>query len=163
MLTSLLGKVKKTPGVEMNAMTSSKVMAAIDRSPFFSELDDETREALGAASKLRAYMAGQFLTKEGDAAKDVLLISRGEVEVRSRLGEGEVVLAELTEGDIVGEVSLAMDVPRTSTVKALSMVEAVLVQADALKAVMDEHPEVRKKIVETVEQRAVAAMEKAKR
>jgi CRP-like cAMP-binding protein len=147
----------------MNAMISSKVMAAIDRSPFFSELDDESREGLGAASKLKAYMAGQALTKEGDAAQDVFLISRGEVEVRSHVADDEVVLAELTEGEIVGEVSLAMDVPRTSTVMALTMVEAVVIPADALKAVLDEHPEVKEKIVETVEQRAIAAMEKAKR
>ena len=149
----------------MSPMPVKTVTKLIDESPFFKELDEETRELLSSKCKLKAFMEGQVLTREGDSTKDVFLINRGEVVVKSHVAEGEeeVVLAILKEGQIVGEVSAAMGVPRTSTVEALDMVEVVVIPVETLEEVMDRHPEVKARLVETVAERATEAMHKVQK
>ena len=144
----------------MNAMISSKVENAIDNFPLFEDLDDETRDLLKSQAKLKAFVAGQKLTTEGDETKDVYLLTRGEVEVRSHVSDGEVILAKLGAGHIVGEVSAAMGVPRTSTVTALDLVEVVLIPATLISEVMESNPQLKSLILETVHQRAIDAMQR---
>jgi CRP-like cAMP-binding protein len=146
--------------LNMNAVISSKVENAIDNFPLFEDLDDETRDILKSRAKLKAFVAGQKLTTEGDETKDVYLITRGEVEVRSNVSEGEVVLANLGAGHIIGEVSAAMGVPRTSTVTALDLVEVVLIPEALISEVMESNPRLKLLILETVQQRAIEAMQR---
>ena len=144
----------------MNAMISSKVENAIDSFPLFEDLDDETRGRLKSKAKLKAVVAGQKLITEGDKTKDVYLITRGEVEVRSHVANGEVVLAKLGAGQIVGEVSAAMGVPRTSTVTALDLVEVVLIPETLISEIMESNAQFKSLILETVQQRAIDAMQR---
>ena len=80
--------------------------------------------------------------------------------MRSHLSDGEVLLATLGEGEIVGEISVAKGVPRTSTVKALTIVETVTIPADVMAELMESYPQVKARIMETVEQRAAYTLRK---
>lgn len=144
----------------MNAMISGKVESIIERSSFFKGVDDETLAHLKETAKLKAYIDGQQLTREGDDTKDVFIISRGAVEVKSHVGDEEVLLATLGPSDIVGEVSAAMNVPRTSTVTAVEMVEAVMIPYAIFAELLARYPDVKGRILDTVSARALAAMKK---
>ena len=66
----------------------------------------------------------------GDAAYIVL---KGRVAVFIETEKGPVEVAQLKRGDVVGEISILCDVPRTASVKAVESVRTLKVTKDTLK------------------------------
>ncbi|WP_154659496.1 EAL domain-containing protein [Arenimonas composti] len=72
--------------------------------------------------------AGQILFRQGEIPDSAFLIESGEVEVRVRQGDTEVVLSILGEGDLVGEMAVIDDSYRTATATAIT--DCVLYRVD---------------------------------
>ena len=85
---------------------------------------------------------GAVLIKEGDTKDAVLyLINRGWVRVIATESDGkQIVIDEYGPGDYVGEMALD-GMPRSASVIALEMVEAVAVPRSAALKYLREHPE----------------------
>jgi NTE family protein len=66
----------------------------------------------------RALRAGDVLFRRGDPGDSVYLVETGRLEVRGRSAGADAVVAELGRGDLVGEMSVLSDLPRTATVIA---------------------------------------------
>ena len=88
------------------------------------------------------FSKGAVLIKEGDTDDAVLyLINRGWVRVIATEGDGkQIVIDEYGPGDYVGEMALD-GMPRSASVIALEMVEAVAVPRSAALKYLREHPE----------------------
>ena len=88
------------------------------------------------------FSKGAVLIKEGDTEDAVLyLINRGWVRVIATEGDGkQIVIDEYGPGDYVGEMALD-GMPRSASVIALEMVEAVAVPRAAALKYLREHPE----------------------
>lgn len=70
----------------------------------------------------------EILFKEGDQPTVAFLIESGEIEI-STLQDGEIlVLSKLISGDLLGEMAVIDDAPRTATARALT--DCVLFQID---------------------------------
>jgi CRP-like cAMP-binding protein len=88
----------------------------LKRVPIFSDLDRKELERIASSMKQRTFNAGDTVTSEGQSGVGFFVIEDGEAKVtvggeeRRRLGPG----------DYFGEVALAMDVPRTASVRALT-------------------------------------------
>ena len=100
--------------------------------------------------------------KEGDAGNNLILIMAGHVRVSTVGKQGEVELAKLKRGGILGEVSLLTGRPRTATVTALDEVEAIVFENKGMEALLRNYPKMRKLIQAMVEGRVRTAIEKAK-
>ena len=72
--------------------------------------------------------AGEILFHEGDAPTTAFLIEQGELEVSAMQRGNRVVLSNLGAGDLLGEMAVIDDAPRTATAKALS--DCVLIPID---------------------------------
>jgi diguanylate cyclase len=72
--------------------------------------------------------SNQFLFREGDAPTVAYLIESGEVEVSTERDGGQWVLSKLGPGDLLGEMAVIDDAPRTASARALS--DCVLFQID---------------------------------
>jgi len=77
----------------------------------------------------RVYLASkEILFSEGDLPTVAYLIESGEIEV-STVRDGEsLILSKLCAGDLLGEMAVIDDAPRTATAKALT--DCVLFQID---------------------------------
>lgn len=77
----------------------------------------------------RVYLSiNEILFNEGDPPTVAFLIESGEIEI-STIRDGEVlILSRLLAGDLLGEMAVIDDAPRTATAKALS--DCVLFQID---------------------------------
>lgn len=64
--------------------------------------------------------AGQRIISEGDPGVHAFLIQSGTVSIFSEHNGKRIVLGELGPGDIFGEMSLLIDMPRTANVEATS-------------------------------------------
>lgn len=70
----------------------------------------------------------EILFKEGDQPTVAFLIESGEIEI-STLQDGEIlILSKLVSGDLLGEMAVIDDAPRTATARALT--DCVLFQID---------------------------------
>ncbi len=87
--------------------------------PLFGVLDAETLDRLAGALEHRAFPAGTVVINEGDRGDCVYLVAEGELEIwHDGRPRGGVV-----RGDVLGEIALTQDVPRTATVLAVTDVE----------------------------------------
>jgi len=90
------------------------------------------REEPGRLSR----QAGEFIFREGEAAREMFVILDGEVEVL--VGNLRVDVAG--PGSIVGEMALIEELPRAATARALTACALVPVNAEAFQSLVQKTP-----------------------
>lgn len=103
-----------------------------------SELDQLVQDA-----KLKQYAVGEMLFNEGDKADGLYLIRRGSVTVSRLIDDNEVVLAYVSAGNYVGEMSLVSNIPRTATVRAASPTDAIFLEEARFRTAMQRNTSMR--------------------
>jgi CRP/FNR family transcriptional regulator, cyclic AMP receptor protein len=111
----------------------------------------------------RTFKAGEIIFKEGDDAKsEAFLVHEGKVEVRKNLDGEEKVLNVLGKGDLVGELALFRNAPRSATAIAAEPVTLLLIPANRLEGLMRTNPSLAMAIVKDLSGRMLAAEERAR-
>lgn len=89
----------------------------------------------------RVYGAGEVIFRRGDKGDHAYFIERGRVEVTIPRGDGEFVVASLGPGEIIGEMSMIDDAPRSATVCCVEETEVIAIQRSRfLKPLTDADP-----------------------
>lgn len=83
--------------------------------PLFAGLDAATLAQLGEHVEDVELEAGCYLFHEGDPSDSLYVIRTGRVQVL----QDSIVLKELGRGEVLGELGLLIDAPRSATVRAL--------------------------------------------
>ena len=81
--------------------------------------------------------AGHVLLREGDSGDRCYLIADGRAEVI----RGGIRVDESVEGDLVGEIALLRDVPRTATLIALSPMRLFALDREPFLTAVTRHPQ----------------------
>ena len=103
----------------------------LERSPLFKGADPMLLRAVIMALRSTSAEVGETIIERGAIAKEMYLISQGEVEVIDASGH---LMATLKAGDFFGEIGLLVSVPRTATVRATILCDLfILEQADFLR------------------------------
>lgn len=85
---------------------------------FFNTLNDDEIQMLNQACVLESYEADQIVIREGDLKEKFYIILNGSVSIiKGRQGRNQSTLAELSTGDLFGELSFIDDHPRSATVR----------------------------------------------
>ncbi len=104
---------------------------------FLDSLDADDRTALLKLSTTRPFASGEILILEGSEGSSMLIIGKGSLEVT----RGEVSLAKLSKGSVVGEMALLDPAPRSASVVATSKGEAYeLTREDFLSLLGESDP-----------------------
>ena len=81
----------------------------------FMEAADTTVEAVAKAARLRTYKSGDTLFWENDPNGTLYLVCTGQISIERFVDDGKTVsITTRNRGDVIGEVSLFEDVPRTA-------------------------------------------------
>jgi CRP/FNR family transcriptional regulator, cyclic AMP receptor protein len=96
---------------------------------------------------------GKELTKEGAPAREFFVLVDGTADV---LKKGKRI-NKLEGGDFFGEIALVHDSPRTATVKATSPVRALVVTDRNFRRLLDESPEIQRKVLSALAERVAPA------
>ena len=89
----------------------------------------------------RTFESGQTISKEGDPGGEAYLIREGYVTVWKMDGDRKVELATRGPGEIIGEMSLIDDRPRSASVTAKGKVVAEVITRNELKEMLAHSPE----------------------
>jgi protein lysine acetyltransferase len=109
------------------------------------------------AAQLRSLnaAAGQVLMRQGERAESFLLIDSGRAEITHTSSDGEPTVVQLSPPQIVGEIALLRDTPRTATVVATGPLSGWIGGHGAFAAMLDV-PGMMDKLVRTGRQRLAA-------
>lgn len=108
--------------------------------PFFAEIEPAKLKLLAFMSERVGYDPGKRLFQQGDPADAAYLIIDGEAEVIAETPSGPVTLATLRPNEIVGEIGILCDVPRTATVRAKNRLVALRISKDPFMRMVREFP-----------------------
>ena len=91
-----------------------------DSLAIFAEMPAPSREVLGRVMRLRELADGEVLLEEGTPTELLYVLARGTVAVTSHDHEHDEThaVAEMTEGAVLGEMSIFDGLPTTATVTA---------------------------------------------
>jgi CRP/FNR family transcriptional regulator, cyclic AMP receptor protein len=90
--------------------------------PLFAGLPAATLDRLADISQRRTIAPGQPIVREGERARELFVLLAGTAEVRKReehRPDVEHVIGQLSPGEVIGEVALFDQLPRSATVLAL--------------------------------------------
>ena len=101
-------------------MSLAKDVEVLRNIPLFAKVEPAKLKLLAFTSERLEYMAGDELFRQGDYGDAAYIILEGEADVLVDTPEGAVKVATLGKNDIIGEIAILCDVPRTATVVAQS-------------------------------------------
>lgn len=110
--------------------------------PFLQAAGDDFIEELAACLVEEEYQAGDVLFEEGDPGEDFWVVRAGRVRV-SRGGEH---LADLLEGDWLGEGALLARRPRSASARIVSSTLLYRASAASFAYLLERHPDMREAI-----------------
>ncbi len=124
-------------------MSSDKILATLRRVPLFQELSTDQLTELAAHVKTARYDAGEVLFTEGEAGRDLLVISAGSVRVGKSAASGRQQLLSIErEGSSLGEVSVFDGGCYSATAIAITPLEVLRVKGEQFRRFCSVHPDV---------------------
>lgn len=93
--------------------------------------------------------AGDVLFKEGDRATSFIVVVDGTLTVR----RGGRKVASIGSGEVVGEMAILMDRPRTATVTAETAARVLVGERRSFDALLDEVPGLAKSVLKALAHR----------
>lgn len=123
-------------------MTLNQEVDALRSVPILRNVDLGKLRLLAFISERVVYREGETLCKQGELGDSAFIILNGSCGIELDLGSGPQEVAVIKTHDIVGEISILCDIPRTATVRAKEETEALSLSKEQLFGLMREFPEV---------------------
>lgn len=130
-------EIEPSEAFDLEGFLSSEFLPEVFR-------DQETLNII-RQQKVISYKSGETVINEGDTGRQVYLIVQGKVTVQTTVQGKTVCLAELSEGDIFGEMAFIAHRPRVASVVASSGgCKVIVIEPDVLDEIISRKPEVLK-------------------
>ena len=121
--------------------------------PLFSNIEPSKLKLLAFTSERLTYEPGQELFHQGDMGDAAYIVIQGEADVVVDTPTGEIKVASLGRNDIIGEIAILCDVPRTATVMANSELVTLRISKDLFFRLVTEFPQMAVEIMRELARR----------
>jgi len=129
--------------------TTAEILRAL---PYFADLSDDLIENVCELSEQIDLESGDVIIEEGSESEEMYVVAEGELVVTKLSGGKEVELARINPGEVVGEIALLDEAPRTATVAASAKTLAIKIPVSAFEALLGD-PRVVRRMFRTVTSR----------
>ena len=141
-------------------MSLREEVELLQRIPLFANVEASKLKLLAFTSERIAFVSGQVLFRQGDAGDAAYIIIEGEAEVLVNGASGPIQVAVLGRNEIVGEIAILCDVPRTATIRALQRVVCLRISKDLFLRLINEFPQIAVAVVRELASRVEAGNQK---
>ena len=117
--------------------------------PLFAGFRGRELTRVGQLADVIDWPAGRVLMRQGERGAEMFVLVRGRAEIE----RGGRVIAEVTNGGILGEIALIDEGPRSATVTLTEPSRLLVVAHREFHALMDEMPTVRVQVLESLARR----------
>jgi len=121
----------------------------------FANLNKKELQALARACQERHYSAGTTIVSQGDSGVGLYVIESGKVRIThaGNADRAEEELGTAGAGEVLGEMSLLDDLPRSATMTAIEDVTALLLPIWEFRTVLQNHPDISVKLLSVLSRR----------
>jgi CRP-like cAMP-binding protein len=130
-------------------MPRTAIDPILDDLPFLDGCTRRERRLVNDVVCTIDVVPGHVLTRQGDAGGDVMIVARGSAVV----WKDDVPIASLERGDVVGELALLVDGPRTATVVADTAMTLAVIDGPAFRTLIDTVPTIASNVLVTAVRR----------
>lgn len=121
--------------------------------PLFTNIEVPKLKLLAFTSERMCFPAGETLFHQSEMGNAAYIILDGEARVVVNTPGGQLPIASLGRSDIVGEIAILCDVPRTATVIAETDLTALCISKDTFFRMVMEFPQMGIEIMRVLAQR----------
>jgi signal transduction histidine kinase len=119
----------------------------------FSELSDSDMDRLIGLAEEVVLEPGDVLMEEGDPGDALYVVLDGDFEVSKRSGNQDVVLAMRGTGEVLGEMALIEDLPRSATVTAARRSKILKITKEVFQTLIGSSPSAALSVLHTMSAR----------
>ncbi len=131
----------------------------------FNKLDPAKLKLLAFTSEAASWQDGDLLCRIGDPSDTVFVILEGEVEILGTVNEEEVVLFTKGKDELVGEMAVLSNAPRSATLRAKGNLETLNISNDAFLRLITENSTVALSVMKQLSEKlalSTRALERVK-
>jgi len=123
-------------------MSIAKDVEVLRGIPLFAKIDPAKLKLLAFTSEYLQFVAGDELCGQGDVGDAAYIILAGDADVLVDTPRGRLKVATLHRNDIIGEIAILCDVPRTATVVAASELETLRISKENFFQLVTQFPQI---------------------
>ena len=129
-------------------------MVTLEISKLFRHLSPIELQALRQVAREQQFPAGQTVFKEGDPGDGVYLVKDGAVEISATVApDTERVIAQVSPGELFGEMAVLELKPRSATAKAAQQSTVYFIPRDELLAMVQRSPVLAMELLREISRR----------
>ncbi|MEW6570204.1 MAG: cyclic nucleotide-binding domain-containing protein [Nitrospirota bacterium] len=138
--------------MDIQGRPSKELIRELKGEPLFSFFTDEEIEKIEPFLEFVEYPAHTVLFEEGEPGDFAGFIFSGKVEVKKRteFKGNQIIVALLSRGSIVGELSLFNKRNRTATAEAVEDTSLIVLRNDRLEDFLDQYPRIGIKMLKGI-------------
>ncbi len=134
-------------------MSINEEVELLRKIPLFAKIEPAKLKLLAFTSERLTFESGEVLFGQGDMGDAAYIVIDGEADVIIDTPSGPVVVYTAARNDIIGEIAILCDVPRTATVKAKSELVTLVISKDLFFRMVAEFPDMAVEIMRELAQR----------
>ncbi len=121
----------------------------------FSNLSKKEIQVLAKSCQERKYLAGTTLFSQGDVAAGLYILTAGKVKISiaSDPDRAEEEVGTVGAGEVLGEMALLDELPRSATVTAIEDVTALLLPVWDFRSALQSNPDIAVKLLAVLSRR----------
>jgi CRP-like cAMP-binding protein len=123
-------------------MSLTKDVEVLSNIPLFAKVDPAKLKLLAFTSERLEYLSGDELFHQDDYGDAAYVILEGEADILVDTPRSAIKIATLGKNDIIGEVAIVCDVPRTATVVAHGDLDTLRVSKEGFFHLVTQFPQV---------------------
>ena len=122
-------------------MSIDQEVEILRRIPIFSQIDAAKLKLMAFASERLTYKAGQMLFKQGEMGDAAYIVLAGTADILVDTPDGPLRVAQLAENEIIGEIAILCDIPRTASVEAATELTTLKITKELFFRMVMDFPE----------------------
>lgn len=134
-------------------MTLQQDVEVLRKVPLFAKVEPARLKLLAFTSEHLEFMPGEAVCRQGEPGDAAFIVLDGAADVVVQSGQGPTTVASIGKHDIVGEIAILCNVPRTATVVATTPLVALRVSKDGFFNLMTQFPQVGLEVMQELAQR----------
>jgi len=136
-------------------MDDRTTISLLKKTPIFARTSDASLASMVKSAVKKSVPAGTKIVEEGQGGVGFYLILSGRAEVI----QGGKKLAEFSQGNFFGELTVIDGAPRTADVVAIEDTQVLVITQWAMRSIINSHPEIAQSMLEELARRLRATDE----
>ncbi|MEH6402357.1 MAG: cyclic nucleotide-binding domain-containing protein [Sneathiella sp.] len=127
--------------------------------PLFAKVDPSKVKLLAFTSERVTFQPDDVVCQQGEMGDAAYVIMEGRADVIVNTPSGPITVATMQKNDVVGEIAILINIPRTATIKAASELTTLRITKDVFFRMINEFPEMSVEMMRVLAERLVRTTE----